>query len=298
MNDYFKTILLLVLVSLLLSACGASPTGQDSASQAARALVATDTPAAPFATDTPQPTSTATCTPTATLVPTATPNLTATSAAATSEAFFATQRAGRTATAVSGQATQQAEDELWSKLTNDGTITYTKGDLYYMDDLEESWAQLNWYRWWSFGFDYSDFVIASHIEWKTPENWKYVSGGCGFVVRIKDNDNHLVVFLTPKGDAELGAMTPRGFNYQGVHWKNPDLPNYLLINPASSGEADLIVVAEKEFVTAYVNGEKIYQWYVALTSPGDMGYTIVSGTNKDFGTNCKFTDTRVWELVK
>ena len=140
-------------------------------------------------------------------------------------------------------------------------------------------------------------MISTHIDWETAEA-SFGNGGCGFAIRIADNNKHLVAFLTPNGGAELGAMTSSGYQAQGVRWKNPDLLNLLTVNPPSSGSADFTLVAEKDFVTAYVNGQRIYQWYVALTSPGDIGYTILSGTNKDFGTYCKFTNTQIWELVK
>jgi hypothetical protein len=229
--------------------------------------------------------------------PTETPNLAATSAAGTQEARLATQQAQQTTEAEALQATQKAQDAFWAQMVADGSITMNQGEQYSIDDFEESWAQRNWYQWYWFGYSMSDFVISSHIDWETAEA-SYGNGGCGFVFRIKDNNNHLVIFMKPRGDAELGAMTNNGWQSQSIRWKNPDLPNYSSITPPSDGSADFTVVAEKDFVTAYIDGQKIYQWYVALTSPGDVAFTILSGTNKDFGTYCKFTDTQVWELVK
>ncbi len=299
MNTPIRIVLVSLLISAILTACGPSKANLDgTATQDAVNLGITQTAQVPTSTSTPPPTATSTATPTATLVPTATPNLTATMVAATQEARVATQQAGQTATAVSAQATQQAEDKLWAQLEQDGSITYSKGALYEIDDFEESWAQRSWYRWWWFGYRFSDFVIKTHIEWEIPEDSAFGAGGCGFAIRIKDDDNHLIIFLTPKGSASLGAMSINGFQYQSFHWQNPDNPNYATVPLETTGSADLIVIAEKEFVTAYINGEKVYQWYVALTSQGDIGYTIVSGTNKDFGISCKFTDTRIWELEK
>ena len=299
MNTPIRRIVVSLLISAILTACGPSKVNLDgTATQEAVNLASTQTAQVPTATSTPQPTATATSTATATLVPTATPNLTATMVAATQEARVATQHAGQTATAVSALATQQAEDQLWAQLEHDGSISYSKGGLYEIDDFEESWAQRSWYRWWWFGYKFSDFVIMSHIEWEIPEDSAFGAGGCGFAIRIKDDDNHLIIFLTPKGSASLGAMSINGFQYQSFHWQNPDNPNYATVPLATTGSADVIVIAEKEFVTAYIDGVKVYQWYVALTSQGDIGYTIVSGTNKDFGISCTFTDTRIWELEK
>jgi hypothetical protein len=293
MNTRMPIVIITLLICTVLTACGSSPANPGSTPTQDPASIAASQ--APTDTSTPEPTATATSTPTETPVPTATPNKTATAAAATQAARSATQQAAKTATAVSALATQQAVDAVWAQLAQDKTISYNQGTLYSPDDFEESWAQRNWYQWWWFDYTMSDFVIMTHIDWETADA-SFGNGGCGFAIRIKDNDNHLVVFLTPRGDAELGAMTVNGFQYQTVHWRNPDLPNYSSITPPTSGGSDFMVVAEKEFVTAYVDGVKVYQWYVALTSPGDIGYTILSGTNKDFGTSCKFTNTQIWEL--
>lgn len=289
-------LLILWLLSTSLTACGPKAPAATPTSDAIT-LGATQTALAPTATSTPEPTATATSTPTETPLPTETPNLAATSAASTQTARLETQQAVQTAEALSVEATQQAQDAFWAQMVADGTITMNQGEMYEIDDFEESWAQRNWYQWWWFGYSMADFVISTQIEWETAEA-SYGNGGCGFVLRLKDNDNHLVVFLAPRGDAELGAMTVNGYQTQSIRWKNPDLPNYAGLTPPSSGSSDFTVVAEKEFVTAYIDGQRIYQWYVALTSPGDIGYTILSGTNKDFGTYCKFTNTTIWELIK
>jgi hypothetical protein len=297
MKTKLHFLIITVLICSTLIACGSAQTVKDvSPTQDTASIAEAQATKAPIATSTLEPSATCTSTPTETLAPSATPNLTATAVAATSEARAATQQAKKTAEALAEQATQQAVDAVWTQLVDDETITYNMGDQYTMDDLDESWAQRNWYQWYSFGLNMSDFVVMSHIDWETAEA-SYGNGGCGFVIRLKDNNNHLVVFLTPKGDAELGAMTFSGYQPQSTHWKNPDLPAYSAITPPTSGSNDFMIVAEKEFVTAYVDGVKIYQWYVALTKPGDMGYTILSGTNKDFGTSCKFTNTQVWELT-
>ena len=299
MKTYYKILVFSLLVCIFVSGCGAKAPAA-TATQDAAALAAAQTAQAPTSTHTPEPsaTATSTATPTETAIPTETPDASATSVAATHASYLATQQANQTATAVSSLATQQAVDAVWSLLKSDGTVSYKQGKTYDIDDFEQSWAQRGWYNYWPFGYNMGDFVIMSHIDWEIPENANFGQGGCGFLVRIQNEDNHLVVFLSPRGYPELGAMTPSGFAYQSYHWQNPDNPNFLTIAPAVTGSADFVVVVEKEYVTGYVDGVKIYQYYVALTSPGDMGYTLVSGTNKDFGIYCKFSNTTVTNLVK
>jgi hypothetical protein len=288
-----------VCICANLTACGQSQKKLNEVStQVAASVFTTQTAQAPTDTSTPVPTETATAVPTVTTIPTLTPNLIATGWAETQETNKAIQNTKQTATAIVSRATEQAIDDMWVKLVSDGSITYSMGEKYPVDDFEESWAQRNWYQWWLVGGGLSDFVILTHIEWEIPEGGSFGIGGCGFAFRIKDESNHLVIFIEPKGSVALGAMSPSGFQYQDFHWQNPALPNFFAVAPPTTGNADFLVVVEKEFVSAYINGERVYQWYVALTDSGDVGYTIVSGTNKDFGINCKFTDTLVWELVK
>ena len=227
-----KTRLHFILISMIicstLIACGSPQTVQEvSPTEDTASIAAAQATQAPTATSTLEPTATCTSTPTETLVPTATPNLTATAAAGTQAARASTQQAEKTAEALADLATQEAADALWTQLVEDGTVSYKLGDQYSMDDLDESWAQRNWYQWWSFDYSLSDFVIMTHVDWEIPNDSSFGVGGCGFAFRIKDNDNHLVTFITPSSNVKLGAMSPRGFAYQSFHWQNPNNPNLL-----------------------------------------------------------------------
>jgi len=54
------------------------------------------------------------------------------------QAVVVTQHAEQTAAAAAAQQTQQAEDDLWAKLVEDGYITMPKGRLHTVDDFEEN----------------------------------------------------------------------------------------------------------------------------------------------------------------
>jgi len=288
MKRFCLLIFLFAALVVFSLSCNSSP-------QAVSTEVALAQPTATLPpTSTPEPTATPipTSTPTETPVPTATPNRTTTAQAATMEAVVVTQYAEQTAAAAVAQQTEQAEAALWEKMVEEGSLTQTKGRLHTVDDFDESWAQRNWYSWWSFGYDLADFVLMTHIDWKSTQSDKTAFGGCGFVFRIKDNDNHLLVLVYVNGSAGLGQMTPYG--YETITTGNP----LLQTDSEKEGSADFVIVADKEIITAYINGEKAFRKLVARTNSGDMGYTILSGTNKDYGTNCKFSNTRIWELKK
>jgi hypothetical protein len=287
MKRFFSIIVLLGPLTYFCISCNPAPEGFPTETALAQP---TDT-LAPSKTPEPTMTPIPTSTPTKTPIPTATLNATATGYAATHEAIAMTQRAKQTAAALVAEKTQQAEEAAWATLVEAGFITMTKGRLHDVDDFEETWAQRDWYRWWSFGYNLADFVVMTHVDWKSAPSDRTAFGGCDFVIRIKDRDNHLLVLLEVDGSAELGQMTPAGYDF--LVYGNP--------KPGSTekeGSADFTVVAEGGRISAFVNGERAFRQAVARTAAGDMGYTILSGTNKDYGTYCKFTSTHVWELEK
>ncbi len=293
MNAHLRSLLFILLSCAFITACGPSQAEiSASASQAADKTYTAQTALAPTSTSTPLPTSTASpIPPTATSLPTVTPNLAATATAVTRQAEY-------TATSVAASATQQAEDASWAQLVKDGAVTYTQGELTAMEDLEDNWAQRLWYRYYTFELDMSNFVIMTHVEWKYPDDANLGGGGCGFVFRLKDKDNHLYLIISARSRTFIGLMTPRGVAGQKVLWEDPALLKYSSVLPPTTGSADLWLVVEKDFVTSYVNGNKVARYYVAATNSGDIGYTILSATNNEPGTYCKFTNTRIWELVK
>ena len=52
----------------------------------------------------------------------------------------------------------------------------------------------------------------------------------------------------------------------------------------------------KFFVQSVVDGELIGEYTLSQSKPlrGDLALTVLSGTNKDYGTRCEVTDLRVW----
>jgi hypothetical protein len=298
MNIKTRFIIASLLICAMLSAC-APPEDvlNATATQIASNRWGTLTAIAPTRTPTSTPSPTVTITPTASPSPTSTPNQTSTAFAARAEALKATLQAQQDAsiaaeTAIAEQ-TQQAVDALWAQLAGDGSITGENGELTSMKDFEQSWAQRNWYQWWPFGVELSNFVLTSHLEWKTTPEDKTAEGACGFVFRIQEK-GHLVVFLYTTQRVELGVVDLGRYQLVKRPWVNPVLEK----TAPKDGSANFLLAADGESITVYIDGVKSYRWVVARTDKGDLGYTLLSGTNRDFGTYCKFSNTRLWELKK
>lgn len=244
------------------------------------------------------------------VTPTATEDIAATQRAE-EKSQRSTQEAGDLATAEAYvvEATQQAEEELAQtavaeaaatalaenmyndilQLQSDGVLENTEGEYYRVDDFEESWAQINWYQWWRTGLQPANFVVRAHTAWESASrtaNW--FDSGCGFVFRETDEDNHYTIFLALDGNVYMKG-------YVGGTYRELGKEYYGRID-FMNGEADVVLVAEGDHIVYMINGKKVFERTHSYLDEGNLDLTLVSGTNKDFGTRCKITDIEVWAL--
>lgn len=250
-------LLILILVQL---ACSMS------------AIQPTSTPAL---TDTPTPTATITLTPTNTPRPSPTPRPTKTPNLA------ATQRMeGFNA------ETQSYLDAHY--------ITSLDGKVKEFEDFSYDWAQLNWYNWLSLGEKAADFYISAHFKWSNAYRQANPSG-CGFLFAIQDNGDHYAVFLDRSRiiflDADHRAEYSRAVGLSSgtgrVKFDNP------ADNPV---EADFTVIVKGTQTYVLVDGKLIGTYLLSTFRDldGEIGLSVLSGTNKDFGTRCEMTNIHVW----
>ncbi len=214
----------------------------------------------------------------------------ATQAAASQATEAAAQIVGRTATA-EGKVTAQANDmyQLVEKLRTDGVLDSTSGQYYPIGDFKESWAQINWYQWWNTGYQPADFVIRTHTEWesasRTPNTF---ASGCGFVFRATDEKNHYMIFLALDGNVYMRGYVNGKYRTFGK--------GYAGKQEIVQGEADIVLIAQGGRFAYYVNGAKVFTANNSELVQGDLGLTLNSGTNKDYGTRCTMTNTELWVL--
>ena len=202
----------------------------------------------------------------------------------------------RTVQAEQAQATVAAAtvvarpiSDLAVKLMEEGAVTSTEGKLYLVDDFDESWAQMNWYRWWDTGYSPERYILKTHVKWTSAsETANWFNSGCGFVFDADDGDNHFFVSLRLDGYARLIRQ------YHGA-WKTL-VHKFVAKQPIPTGEADFILAVEDDFVTFFVNDEIAAHSHDSQIHKGPLALTLISGTNKDFGTRCKMSDIYLWEL--
>jgi hypothetical protein len=215
-----------------------------------------------------------TATPTATVPPTKTPRPTSTPRPTRTPDHAATKQYGDFQTLLSG-------------LQEDGYIESTEGRIMELDPFTESWAQINWYQWWPVTHTNGDFAFSGHLEWstasRTPED-----SGCGIVFGAQGNEDHYSVFLTNK---RILFLMARG-TYAYEVGKTSGSGRADFENPAS---ADLIVTVKGQSSYVLVDGEATqYTLSADQTTRGDFALSLLSGTNKDYGTRCRMTDMMLW----
>jgi hypothetical protein len=159
-----------------------------------------------------------------------------------------------------------------------------------MKDFSESWAQINWFRWWTYDILLNDFVVHTSISWESAgKGANIATSGCGFVFWVdEEGENYYVAFLALDGNANLfrmqdGRLIRIGRGYYGKI-------DYM------KGSAEMTVIAEGKKIQIFVNDEKVFSRDNQKVFEGNIAYTLLSGINTDFGTRCTFADTDIWSL--
>ncbi|MCX8061493.1 MAG: hypothetical protein N3D16_02810, partial [Anaerolineales bacterium] len=237
------------------------------------------------ATDTPVP------------LPTDTPTITAT-ATRNYQATLSVRETNIAATATRGvlMKTQSAKPmaELVENFYQDGYLASKEGTFIKMDDFNEQWAKLDWYQYWYQGDEeYANFVLSFSAKMQSASdkaNWHHA--GCGLVFRHVDNDNHMFLII-----AQNGIMSLRK-RIKDVVYLVRDSKKYGSQIPVENVFVNLIVDGMNVYV--FADGVPILEAREPILGStlrkGRLAFSVMSGTNKGYGTRCSMTDIWLWEL--
>ena len=227
--------------------------------------------AQPTPTSMPEPTPTNTITPTNTLTPSPTPQPTQTPNLA---------------------ATQRAEELNAEAQTyfDQGYISTTNGRFKELEDFSYDWAQLGWYNWLPLEETASDFFLSGHFKWNSAFQNSDISG-CGFIFSIQENNDHYAVFLDRSKVFFL--ITDRSLGYSKPITPTRGTGRVKFDYPA---EANFTLIVQDHSAYVLVDGKEVGEYTLAQSRPmqGKLGLTVLSGTNRDYGTRCEMTDLRLW----
>ena len=224
-----------------------------------------------------QPTPTQASTATATVVPSKTPRPSATPRPTQTPNLAATQHVD--------ELNAEAQDYF-----EKGYLTTANGKFTELEDYFKEWAQLGWYSWNILDDKASDFFMSAHFKWSSAYRNSDISG-CGFVFGIQDNNDHYAVFLDRarvlfiSSDQSSGGARPVGTT------RGPGG-----VKLGENTEADFTLIVKGAYSYVLVNGELVGEYTLSQSRPlyGNVGLTLLSGTNKDYGTRCEMTNLHLW----
>jgi hypothetical protein len=172
-----------------------------------------------------------------------------------------------------------------------GYVASTAGSFKEFDDFDYEWAQLGWYQWYPLGQEVSDFSLRAHFKWMSAYK-NADESGCGFAFAIQPDNGHYAVFLDRNKIIFLDADSSYG-SYARSVGRTKGSGRVKFDNPA---EADFTLIVNGISAYVLVNNELIGQYTLSKSRilQGDVGLTLLSGTNKDYGTRCEMTDIHLF----
>jgi len=299
-NNIMRTTLFssLIILSLFLSGCNLGQKASPTVTSPQETQPVVDTQATADAEQTAQALATGNAQATSDAGATATVIFEETrNAEETSIANTATQEYKTTATA---EAIQQATAaalpmmDALQPLVDEGLISSIEGTYSPLPEFQSSLAKINYIDPGSpTGFVVENFAVKAKFAWNTASdqtNWD--RSGCGFIFGYEDVDKYDYFFLGLDGYANL--YRPNKQNGQLLPIAKMRYSGKLSI---PEGDADVLLVVVDKRIYFFVNGEKVLDAYDALSVPGHLIYTLVSGTNKGFGTSCAITEAGLWQFT-
>jgi hypothetical protein len=173
---------------------------------------------------------------------------------------------------------------------NKGYLSSTKGEYHPLEDFSKDWANINNYDLYDTGFSPENFMVTAHFEWESAIRYPDPSG-CGFGFHTQGNDHYL--FFVDREMVWLGMWddSKREFTRIGVSSGNA------WVGLGNPGKADVGLIVNQKKAYVLVN-DKFASSYTLdtdwLIGSGELNYTVVSGTNKDYGTRCTMTNVNLW----
>lgn len=171
------------------------------------------------------------------------------------------------------------------KYVEDGYLTVAEGTYIELDDFKQDWAQLGWYKLWPADVSAQTFVASAHFKWNSAYSAANVSG-CGFAINLESD---IQVFFLDRSKVFV-------VNY-GYEWGRLSGTGRVKFSLPAEAEFTLIV-NDNQIGYVLVDNELVGKYQIASRSgqSGKFGYSVLSGTNKDYGTHCEITNVRFWKI--
>jgi len=225
-------------------------------------------------------------------VPTAVPTNTSTSLPASTALPTDTVVPTETQDVAATQQTSDMQSRI-QKYVQAGYLTSDKGNFTALVDSSSELAKKNYLSVKDAGFEDKtrDFAVWSHVKLSSAASVNYPEySGCGFIFRLADNGDSYRAMVTK--DRVLMAMCRNLHCTEVGKTKGSGRLSY-----DNDFEADVELIVNDMSAHVLVDGQSIGDYSLSstyLTDPGFVGYTVISGTNKDYGTRCEFSNGGLW----
>lgn len=173
-----------------------------------------------------------------------------------------------------------------------GYLSSTKGEYTPLEDFSKDHAKIGYDFTQDTGHRPKNFMVTAHFEWqsaiKHPD-----TAGCGWSFRRNGADGYY--FWVDKEYVRLVSWNESA--QDGVVFGTASGSPYVGMGNPADADVVLIVNELKAYVLVDNNFKGSYSLDTDfLTGKGDLAYTVVSGTNKDYGTRCRITEAVLWEI--
>jgi hypothetical protein len=284
---------------LLAAACG----GRLSAEQLAATIVAETAAAAPATPDLTTTAERVRLTATQAAEATLAAETAAAAVAATSTAINAATNQAATAEAeILGTARAEPMMSLVRDLHEDGYLDRQTGTYLRLANHRASYAsgpvrddfgfmQTVWYS-----YDYEliepapkDFVFRTDLRWENYDESANKIAGCGFVFRVNERTGDLyMVWFSGMGHVNHVQTVNRDSRFvSNISYRNLGWPN---------GSAEFMLVVEGSKISVFIDGDHVDTREDEALDEGAVGYAVLSGDSRGFGTRCTMTNTDLWIL--
>jgi hypothetical protein len=172
-----------------------------------------------------------------------------------------------------------------------GYIPTTEGAYVKLGDFTDSASKLGYlFRFGAAIPDVDGFVYTGHLKVSTAMQTSDTSA-CGIFFGYNQRGGFFAILLdksriyTASVDSLTSPYSELG-KTSGIGRVGFDSPF----------EADFIVAAYQNHAYVLVNGDFVGEYSIAegKSIKGGLGYGIISGTNKDYGTRCEATNASIW----
>lgn len=179
-----------------------------------------------------------------------------------------------------------------------GYLETTEGRFFQYSNFKQEWAQLGWYSTWPLSTGpttlVEDFFISARFKWSSAYR-NADESGCGIVFASQENGGHYAVFLDRRKIIFLDKDSSDYFAHYVGLTRGSGVVNF---NSSADQpiEANFTLIVTNAYAYVLVNEKLIGEYTLSQSKilKGAIGVSLLSGTNKDFGTRCEMTNINTW----